>query len=39
MERLHSFDIGKARTTAPSFKNLPDKLSIPATFFWIGIFK
>ena len=32
IERLHSFDIGKAKTTAPSFKNLPDKLSIPAAF-------
>ena len=30
IERLHSFNIGKAKTTAPSFKNLPDKLSIPA---------
>ena len=32
IERLHSFDIGKAKTTAPSFENLPDKLSIPAVF-------
>ena len=32
IERLHNFDIGKAKTTAPSFKNLPDKLSIPAAF-------
>ena len=32
-ERLHSFDVGKAKTTAPSFKNLPDKLSIAAAFF------
>ena len=30
-QRLHGFDIGK--TNAPSFKNLPDKLSIPASFF------
>ena len=26
IERLHSFDIGEAKTTAPYFKNLPDKL-------------
>ena len=32
LERLHSFDIGKAKTTAPSFQNLPDKLSIRAAF-------
>ena len=32
IERLHSFDIGKAKTAAPSFENLPDKLSIPAAF-------
>ena len=32
IERLHSFDIGKAKAAAPSFKNLPDKLSIPAAF-------
>ena len=32
IERLHGFDIGKAKPTAPSFKNLPDKLSIPAAF-------
>ena len=32
IERLHSFDIGKAKTTAPSFKNLPDKLFIRAAF-------
>ena len=32
IERLHSFDIGKAKTTAPSFKNLLDKLPIPAAF-------
>ena len=31
-ERLHSFDIGKAKSTALSFKALPDKLSIPAAF-------
>ena len=33
IERLHSFDIGKAKATVPSFKNLPDKFSIPAAFF------
>ena len=32
IERLHSFDIGKVIATAPSFKDLPDKLSIPAAF-------
>ena len=31
VKRLRSFDIGKAKTTALSFKNL-DKLSIPASF-------
>ena len=32
IESLHSFDSGKAKTTAPSFKNLPDKFSVPAAF-------
>ena len=32
IERLHSFDIGKATTTVPSFKNLPHKLPIPTAF-------
>ena len=32
IERLPSFGIGKAKTTAPSFKYLRDKLSIPAAF-------
>ena len=32
IERLHSFDISKAKTTAPSFKNLPDNLPITAAF-------
>ena len=32
IKRLLSFDIGRAKTTARSFKILPDKLSIPATF-------
>ena len=32
IKRLHSPDIGKAKTTAPSFKNFPDKFLIPATF-------
>ena len=39
IKRLHSFDIGKAKTTAPSFKNLPDDLSTPAAFFCVGILK
>ena len=30
IERLQSWDIGRAKTWAPSFKNLPDKLSMPA---------
>ena len=30
IERLHSFDIKKAKTTALSFEELPDKLLIPA---------
>ena len=30
MERLHSSDIGFARIFAPSFKNLPERLSISA---------
>ena len=30
IEKLHSFYIGKAKTTAPSFKNLPDRFYIPA---------
>ena len=30
IERLYSFDICKAKTSASSFKNLPDKLYIPA---------
>ena len=32
IERLHSFDNGKAKTTARSFKNLPDKLYKLAAF-------
>ena len=32
IKRLHSSAIGKAKTTAPSFKNLPDKFLISATF-------
>ena len=30
LERLQSWDIGRAKTWAPSFKKLPDKLSMPA---------
>ena len=30
MERLHSSEIGFARIFAPSFKNFPERLSIPA---------
>ena len=33
IERLHSYDIGKAKTTVPSFKHLPEKLSIPTAFY------
>ena len=32
MEILHSFNLGKTKTNAPSFKNVPDKLSMQATF-------
>ena len=32
IERLHGFDVVKTKITAPSFKNLLDKLSIPAGF-------
>ena len=31
MERLYSLVTGFAKMTAPSFKNLPERLSIPAT--------
>ena len=30
IERLQSWDIGCAKTWVPSFKNLPNKLSMPA---------
>ena len=30
MERLHSSEIGFARKFTPSFKNFPERLSIPA---------
>ena len=30
IERLQSWDIGFAKISAPSFRNLPDKLSMPA---------
>ena len=42
IKRLHSFDTGKAKATAPSFKNIPDRLSIPAAFsgfVCVGYFK
>ena len=29
-ERLQSWEIGLAKISAPSFRNLPDKLSMPA---------
>ena len=32
IERLHSFDNGQTKTADPSFKNLKDKLSVPAAF-------
>ena len=32
MQVLHIFSIGFARIFAPSFKNLPETLSIPAAF-------
>ena len=30
IDKLHICDIGLAKTAAPSFRNFPDKLSIPA---------
>ena len=32
IKRLNNYDIGQAKTTAPSFKNFPDKLPMPAVF-------
>ena len=32
MEILHSFNFVKTKTNGRSFKNVPDKLSMPATF-------
>ena len=34
-KRLHNFDVDEAKTAAPFFKSLPDKLSIPAPFSWL----
>ena len=31
IERLQSWDIGLAKISGASFRNLPDKLSLPAT--------
>ena len=39
IERLQSWDIGHYKTWAPSFKNLPDKLSMPATLGGFKTFK
>ena len=39
MEILHIFVIGFARIFAPSFKNLPEILSIPAAFEMSIIYK
>ena len=33
MERLQTFEIGFAKTLAPSFRNFPETLSIPAVLF------
>ena len=39
IKRLQSWDIGGAKTWAPSFKNLPDKLSMPAALDGFKPFK
>ena len=39
IERLQSWDIGHAKTWVPSFKNLPDKLSMPAALDGFNPFK
>ena len=39
IERLQSWDIGHIKTSAMSFKNLSDKLSMPATLDGFKPFK
>ena len=39
IERLQSWEIGLAKTSAPSFRNLPDKLSMPAALDGFKPFK
>ena len=39
IERLQSWDIARTKTWAPSFKNLPDKLSMPAALDGFKPFK
>ena len=39
IERLQSWEIGLAKISAPSFRNLPDKLSMPAALDGFKHFK
>ena len=39
IEWLQSWDIGLAKISGPSFRNLPDKLSIPVAFDGFNYFK
>ena len=39
IERLQSWEIGLAKISAPSFRNLPDKLSMPAALDGFKPFK
>ena len=39
MDKLQSWAIGMVNISAPSFKNLPHKLSIPAALFVWQFFK
>ena len=39
IERLKSWDIGLAKTSAPCFRNFPERLSMPAASDWFKPFK
>ena len=39
IERLQSWDVGLAKISGPSFRNLPDKLSMPAALDGFKPFK
>ena len=39
IERLQSWEVGLGKISAPSFRNLPDRLSIPAPLDWSKPFK